>query len=111
MIKMQQAGGCGNNRFTNMINIHTCTVGCPNFIIAVVALMHGQFLQLVSDVISSTGIKVPIWINTSRWTCHRNKTFVGNIIFIEAVPTYIDSVTHFEHLTLRALLAIDTSGG
>jgi hypothetical protein len=44
MIKMQWVGGCGNNRLANMINIHTCTIRCPNLIIAIVAVMHGQFL-------------------------------------------------------------------
>jgi hypothetical protein len=84
-----------------MINIHTCTIGYPNLIIAIIALMHGQFLQLVNDVISSTRVKVQIWIGTSIWACHRSKAVVRDLVFIKVIPTYVGGVTHFEtHMTL-----------
>jgi hypothetical protein len=105
----------GDKLFVGMRNIKymiKMETSCPNLIIVIVALMHGQFLQLAGDVISHTGSKVPIWINNSRWTCHHNKTVVEDVISIEAVTTYVGSVPHFEtHLALWALLATHTSGG
>jgi hypothetical protein len=43
-----------------MINIHICTICCPNLISDVVVLMHGQFLQFSDDVIGCAVAKVPI---------------------------------------------------
>jgi hypothetical protein len=38
-------GGVGEDRFTNVSNIHTCTICRPDLIIAGVALVHGQALD------------------------------------------------------------------
>jgi hypothetical protein len=46
--------GSGNDRITNAVNMHTCTVGCPYLIIIVVMIMHGEFIQFTSDMITSS---------------------------------------------------------
>jgi hypothetical protein len=54
---------------TNSSNLHTCPVRCMNLLATIVLVMDGQFLQLSSDVICSTGVYVPIRINTIRTGC------------------------------------------
>jgi hypothetical protein len=63
---MKGAVGGGNYRITNMINVHTCTIGCPYLIIAMIPVMHGEFVQLASETVSGIGVEVPIWIGTIR---------------------------------------------
>jgi hypothetical protein len=62
IIKMKKSGGCGQDRFTNVHNIHTCPIGCPNLIIAGVAVMHGMLLNFSGNVVHSPGVQVPVQV-------------------------------------------------
>jgi hypothetical protein len=62
IIKNEIAGWSGNNRFANTRNLHTCTVSRMYLIVAVVAIMHGELVELASDVIRGVGVGVPVGI-------------------------------------------------
>jgi hypothetical protein len=44
MIQMKWAGGCGQDRFINVSDIHTCTIGSSYLVSVVVTLMHSELL-------------------------------------------------------------------
>jgi hypothetical protein len=44
-------GGGGDNEIANMSNVHTRAISLVHFIIGIVRIMHGQFVEISSDVI------------------------------------------------------------
>jgi hypothetical protein len=64
--KMKRTMSSGNNRVTNVINVHTCAIGYFYLIIVMIAIVHHQFVEFSSDMISSPKIKVPIGVSTMR---------------------------------------------
>jgi hypothetical protein len=65
IIKTERAGGIEQDRFTNVSNIHTCTICHPDQIIAGVALVHGQALKFTSDVVHGTRVQVLVGVIAS----------------------------------------------
>jgi hypothetical protein len=47
----QDHEGGGDNEIANMSNVHTRAISLVHFIIAIVRIMHGQFVEISSDVI------------------------------------------------------------
>jgi hypothetical protein len=43
MIKMKWSVGVGQDRFTNMNNVHTYTIGRTNLVTTIVPFVHGSF--------------------------------------------------------------------
>jgi hypothetical protein len=84
-----------NERITNGVNMHTCAVGCPNLIITVVRIMHGEFIQFTCDIISSSRVKILNGIGTMR--CSSSSRFlVLDIFFVEAIPADVGHVSRPE---------------
>jgi hypothetical protein len=64
--KVKRAMSSGNNIVTNAINVHTYAISFLYLIIAMIAIMHHQFVEFSGDVISSLRIKVTIGVSTMR---------------------------------------------
>ena len=62
--KMDIATRGFDNCMTNMINLHTFTIGIVNLILAMVLLAHRHLLELVGDVVGSPGVNVPVCVNS-----------------------------------------------
>jgi hypothetical protein len=80
MIKVQRMRSSGNDRITNVVNIHTCTICGPNQMVVLVPLKHGQLLKFSGNVVGGTGIKVPIGISTICGTRHSSELAVRDIL-------------------------------
>jgi hypothetical protein len=63
---MKGAVGDGDYRVTNIINVHTYAIGRPYLIIAMIPVMHGEFVQLIGDIVSGVEVEVLIWIGSMR---------------------------------------------
>jgi hypothetical protein len=63
---MKGAVGDGDYRVTNIINVHTCAIGRPYLIITMIPVMHGEFVQLIGDIVSGMEVEVLFWIGTMR---------------------------------------------
>jgi hypothetical protein len=57
-----------------MNNIHTCTVGRPDLVIAIVMFMHDR-----------NGVEVPVWIGSIGTRHHSSKMIVGDELFIKFI--------------------------
>ena len=53
-----------NNSMTNVTDIHTCTVCCTDLIFSLVLLLHGELLELSSDVVGGAGIRIPFCVHS-----------------------------------------------
>lgn len=53
-----------DNCMTNMIDLHTFTIGIVDLVVVAILLIHRHLLELMSDVIRSADVCVPICINT-----------------------------------------------
>ena len=51
---------------TNMCNVHTLSVCSLNLILAMVVLLHGELVKVISEVIGSCRVRIPIRINWIR---------------------------------------------
>jgi hypothetical protein len=59
----------------------------PSYMIgAIVAVVHGEPLELPCDVVGGPGVQVPIGIIASRGGSHGRHMIVRNILFIIAIP-------------------------
>jgi hypothetical protein len=92
MIKMKRSDMRGQNRSTNMNNIHTCSIGRPDLIIAIISFMHSELLKFTQYVISCARVKVPVGVSTIGRSRHGNKAIVGDGFFIKPIPTYVGGV-------------------
>jgi hypothetical protein len=63
IVQIKWAGGVGQKRFTNVHDFHTCPIFRSNVVDAIVAVLHGEPLELLDDVVYGP---VPIWIIASR---------------------------------------------
>jgi hypothetical protein len=69
-----------------MRDLHTCPICHMDLFGAVVGIMHGEFVKLTCDVISGTGVDVPIVVGAVRRPCCCS-TLLGNVFFVEVIPT------------------------
>jgi hypothetical protein len=60
MVQMKWTSDGGQNRFTDVNNIHTCLVRSSYLIGPVVALVHGKLFQLARDMVRGPGVQVPV---------------------------------------------------
>jgi hypothetical protein len=70
---------------TNMTNLRTCSTGSMDMIFSGVYVLHGQLVQLVGNMICSTGINIPISIYPIRCGSS-SKALIQHKIFIKSVP-------------------------
>jgi hypothetical protein len=95
IIKIKGLGGSRQNSFIDMSNVHTCVICCPDLVIAMVGLMHGELLELTRDVVRCPRVQVPIWV-TSRYRCHACQASVRYRLFIVSVSAIGSRVPDFE---------------
>jgi hypothetical protein len=60
IIKMKGASRSGQYGFTDMNNLHTCSIGGVNLIMSIVAIMHGKFFKLPCYVICGARVQIPV---------------------------------------------------
>ena len=48
---------------TNMCNAHTCSIGSLDMVLSTVGLLHGEFVEVVGEMICSPRISIPVGIN------------------------------------------------
>jgi hypothetical protein len=90
-----------NSSMTNMANLHTCPSCSVNLILSGVPILHGQLVQLTSDMVGSSCASIPlVGIYAIQCHCSCSKMLTGNKIFIKPVETLGCSVILLEaHLT------------
>src|SRR4051812_47284652 len=49
---------------TNMLDVHTCAIGRVDLIMAIVPLLHGELIQLTSDVVGGARVTIPVGVDT-----------------------------------------------
>jgi hypothetical protein len=77
----------GNNRSTNMRNLHSCPIYRMDLIGVGVGIMHSELVKFTGDMVGGTTISEPIVVGGGgAWRSHRGTLF-KNKIFIEAIPT------------------------
>jgi hypothetical protein len=54
----------GNNRSTNVRNLHTCPISRMNLIGAIIGIVHGELVKFTCNMVGGTGIGVPIVVRT-----------------------------------------------
>ena len=48
---------------TNMGDVHTCSIGGVHLIMTTIWLLSRELAHLVGEVVSSSGVHIPCWIN------------------------------------------------
>jgi hypothetical protein len=86
IVKDKTTTGSGDNGFTNTVNVHILAICSMDLTSANIAIMHGEFIQVLGDMIHGTGVRVPIIIEArGRGSCSSAR--FRNVILLEVIPT------------------------
>ena len=94
-----------------MSYLHTFSIGIMNLILPGVLVVHGQLVQLVSDVVGGAGVSVPVCVHTIggvRRNC--NLLALGVVLGITVVTILRNMVIFLVNLTLVKVFIITLEG-
>jgi hypothetical protein len=66
VIKNKITSRIGNNSFTNVSYVHTCSISSMNLISANIKIMHSEVIQVSCNVVGGTEIRVPHVVEAIR---------------------------------------------
>jgi hypothetical protein len=70
---------------------------CTHIISTVVAIMHGELVELTSDVIRDVGVSVPVGIGgVVQYSSRSSSVSFWNVVLVEPVPARIGCMTNLE---------------
>jgi hypothetical protein len=99
IIKNKITTSSGDNRFTNMGDVHTCPIRSMNLFMAGVVIMHSELVKIPGNMIGGAGVSVPIIIVTGGNSSGRMR--FRNIVLFKMMPTLVGRVPNFKaHLVL-----------
>jgi hypothetical protein len=105
IIKMLGTVEGGQNRFTDVSNLHTCPICSLNVVVPVVAFMHGELFNLTGDVVGCPRVQIPVGVSISGCRGHSSNMLLGDVNYIKSVPADTCCVPYLEaHLALRSVL-------
>jgi hypothetical protein len=86
------------------MNSHTCTVCGVHLIVAVVGLPHGEFVEVVGEVVCSSGVCVPCLVDRIGGSISLRRRCVSGRSHLSRGTAAI--VSHAKELPLEALEAL-----
>jgi hypothetical protein len=81
----------GNNRCTNVSNVHTGAVCSMNLVVATVGVIHRELVKIADDVVHRARVSVPRIVD-SRECRHACGVRFNHRVFFISVPTLLDGV-------------------
>ena len=72
---------------TNMRNSQTCTICYVNLILATIAVMHGEAVQVIGEVVGGARVKIPVVVGDTMGDHVARAVTIALIDMVEAVAT------------------------